>query len=806
MTKITVDGQPGPHGSREDWQNAAWENSNLNAKIRHQIAQERKREREFRATPEGQRTARARELGRQGETAIGRGDLRELSAIKRELASLDKRFAEFARSNQLTPPEREAKRIEARRVLSGTHARLHEAAQAAPGWRGALARRVVGPAPAPEKEGAPQSARERVTRPLFSGSARIAAHGLRGAGKRVGGRGGGILSLLGDGVEGIGAAAGIDALGTIGGIAALPAAATAAAGTAGVMAYESQRAAAGVYGKVIGTQEPYWKVERGAGKWGLASGGSGRKFLREIYPLHGVPQWERQLGVTPQSAEDILSKYGIVPRNREAAKNAITFARKIQVGQTQEDHVFAGMAAGTGIGIERTATTLGLNRENFKEELSKSLGQAVKLGLDRASVLHDIKNILKQNAAAGGFASAKSASDLWMRMASSGMPGARTGALQQGFNANVTSTLSHLGDNAVTAMPMYRAIQAHGGLTTKAQEKAFFGKSYYAKLMSSPGGRRELQDILSVQSPYLKNRYVGDALIGNDKRYAHLVRPYLPFANSGSQGMRDLGTSAGMGVTLPEGISYRSGHAPIGGGGAKPSSAILQDIRAAAKKVGIRPGMLYGTIGGESGFNPNARNGSHIGLGQMGPAALKQIGMSGADMTNPAVASLATAKYLKWLLGQFSSVKNPKQRETDALIAYYWGPGHKKAILAGHVPAKYMAGTDRKLAFQDAYAHMYGRQQQNEKLRHAGLSSRAINANLHLNPSRTASNLLGPVLSDFSSGVVTASSAISGLGRAAHDAEVAIGKLASKSEKLAAKGWHDLEADVGRWAHALHMN
>lgn len=793
MPKLTITGQPGPHGTTEQWQNAHAEDRNLNAKIRHQIQQERQREREFRASPEGQRIRRTQELGTAGERAIGRGDLKELSAIKRELAHLDKRFDEFARSNRLTPEERLAKRKEAREIMRGTHERLHEAAESAPGWRGAAARRIVGNSP---RAARPQTGREAAGSPLLGGG-RMTGHLLRGAGRAVGGRGGGILSDLGDVAEGVLAEGALDLLGPIGVVGG----AGLAAGAISYGGYKAQKILAHRFNSMREAAAPFWRLERPAGEWGLATGGNSRRFLRNFYSAHGIPGWEKQLGITPEKAEQMLQEFGIVPRNAAAAKDLVKFA-----GGLKFQSPFAGMAHGTGLEVAKTAAELGMNRTAFSKELGKTLTDAVTHGVDRANVMRSIKQILSANTAAGGvIGTGRQEAYTWSRMLSSGAPGARTGALQQGLNANINNMLANLGKNPVSSMPLFEALEANGGWRSAAAVQRFLGKSKYDELRQSAYGRRILEDIESSPSPYLALRWIGVALKGDKRRVFQLEHGRSAFSHSPSQAMRDLGLSASSGATLPQIAAYQSGQRNPhisqypANASAQPSPMVLHDIQEAAKRAGIPASVLYGVIGAESGFRPGAVNGNHVGLGQMGPQALAQIGMSGADMRNPKVAALASARYYKWLYGQFSSVKNRKKREYDALVSYYWGIGHKRQIIAGDIPEKYRHGTATKLAYEQEYDSFLGHQQRHDlRMAQAGLPQRATAAHLALNPALSAAKAASGAITEFGKVSTVASDAISRLAGSAGHAETALDRFAHRLERAVGK-------DVKQAQHYLSM-
>lgn len=105
---------------------------------------------------------------------------------------------------------------------------------------------------------------------------------------------------------------------------------------------------------------------------------------------------------------------------------------------------------------------------------------------------------------------------------------------------------------------------------------------------------------------------------------------------------------------------------PVGG----PVGSLSEQIDAAASRANVDPLLLAALVSAESGGNPNARsNKGAVGLTQMTPIALKEIGMTPEDIKTPEGQLLAGGKYLRLMLDQYNG------NVSLALAAYNAGPG-----------------------------------------------------------------------------------------------------------------------------------
>lgn len=97
---------------------------------------------------------------------------------------------------------------------------------------------------------------------------------------------------------------------------------------------------------------------------------------------------------------------------------------------------------------------------------------------------------------------------------------------------------------------------------------------------------------------------------------------------------------------------------------------LAMQIDSAASAANVDPILLAALVQAESAGNPAARSPKGaVGLTQMTPIALKEIGMTKDDIASPEGQLLAGAKYLRLLLDNYNG------NVTLALAAYNAGPG-----------------------------------------------------------------------------------------------------------------------------------
>lgn len=101
-------------------------------------------------------------------------------------------------------------------------------------------------------------------------------------------------------------------------------------------------------------------------------------------------------------------------------------------------------------------------------------------------------------------------------------------------------------------------------------------------------------------------------------------------------------------------------------------------IQAAAKKYGVSPDQIRGTILRESSGNPNAQNGRHYGLGQVSPAVFAELGITDrSKFKDPSTNINAIGYYLGKQLKAFGG--DP----VKAQAAYVVGAQGLKDMMSG---------------------------------------------------------------------------------------------------------------------------
>lgn len=100
---------------------------------------------------------------------------------------------------------------------------------------------------------------------------------------------------------------------------------------------------------------------------------------------------------------------------------------------------------------------------------------------------------------------------------------------------------------------------------------------------------------------------------------------------------------------------------------------------AASVPSGYSPAGLSRTIQIESGGNPNAGNGSHLGLGQFSPSTWAQYGEG--SRTDPQQAILATQRYAAANASYLSQHIGRQPTDSDLYLAHQQGPGGAAKLL-----------------------------------------------------------------------------------------------------------------------------
>jgi hypothetical protein len=391
--------------------------------------------------------------------------------------------------------------------------------------------------------------------------------GMPGPFRRAGHFGSGVGELLG--------ALGLSRLAMLGG----------GIGAIGALAYEGVRLPTQIghlEGSYLNEARPYTDLVKRLYAVGRAGGTPGGKLVKQFFPgeewgkSYQTPGWMSTLGLTPDAVSQILQRYGIVPHGAGEAK---TFARTLRLGALAP--AFSGMAPGTVESLSRLGANLGIGNPQRPDYLLARIAplmeMAVAKGMDRATVLRSMESSLSRLGGGQSFGTSLGGlTDFYNKLATSGLPGGRTGELQEQTLAGIQGSLGSVDKNAVVTMTLARAIGAHGGLATNKAFRSALPKTY-AALMKTAAGRKLLGDIEATHAqPGIQMKLLAAALRGNPQEYAHFLEGGLP-ANAFGKGaaghaMRRLAMSniTGEGIAGYYGLNYGGGSAPCAAADQRP--------------------------------------------------------------------------------------------------------------------------------------------------------------------------------------------------------------------------------------------
>lgn len=100
-------------------------------------------------------------------------------------------------------------------------------------------------------------------------------------------------------------------------------------------------------------------------------------------------------------------------------------------------------------------------------------------------------------------------------------------------------------------------------------------------------------------------------------------------------------------------------------------TAFLSEVTRLSKKYGIKEGDLLGLIASESGFNPAADNGTHVGLIQFSADSARSVGT-----TQAALKKMTRAEQMKYVEKYFDYWKLPKGASAGQLYAVVFAPAY----------------------------------------------------------------------------------------------------------------------------------
>ena len=644
----------------------------------------------------------AHRIGSVGTSAANRGNFSQFMRSDKILTKMSSTLEKYVKANIHTQEEQEAARVTARRVLAGSFSQMSSAAEFAPGLSGMAMRLVI--------SGRAARARRAAGGDFVSGEG-----GYGGGGGAGGGSGGGRKGGLGGFVSAAGGAAlGAAGLGIEGIMAAAgPIGITAAAAAAALGAdYEVPNATAALYSKVYSDSKPWLDLSNAAGAMGMNGGYNSNDLMKSIFSPNitkGRPAWMAKYGMTQQDASSIMQNYGIVPTSAGGVESVLH-----SIAKMKSMPGLAGLSDADRTQIAQSSSIYGM--AGGIHQFQKVLIDAIAVGGNKIQVLQSMNSILSQNAALGTPAgNGRATARLFSTMLSSGAPGAKTGALEATLAGAVGNTMANMGSDPVSTVPMIAYIMSHGGIpkTAAAEKKLLEGLSpgLYDTLnaKNNPAGRRLLRGLRQSGGGYFAAQDLANMLGNNVPAAMKIASSFIPGFNQMGPAQQNALVARMLNTTSGTVNGYLAGSGPL----STPGSPVSAAMKNAVSKTGIDPSVLYGIIGGESGFNPNAptTGNGDAGLGQVGPDALKDIHMAGANMKDPKQAALAAAKYYLLMYSKFNGKGLTKEQHTlDALEAYNMGPspGHIKDILSGNVSSAVSSNAASKLKYMQAYSSSNG--------------------------------------------------------------------------------------------------
>ncbi len=343
-----------------------------------------------------------------------------------------------------------------------------------------------------------EQAKERIGAARIGMSPAMAAFsaGLGGRGFGRGGFGAAAGGSGGGGGGGFGAAAGEAGggggfMGMLGGMvgAGMRVAPVLSAATAAVAAtVEAALAPSQMHdwaGSYIGLQKPFLNFDIETSRLGRMGGFNSRGLREAIFPelkvqgvgfdanrlpFHGRSARMQELGMGYGDYLSNLQNYGVAQRSTEGALNTAEDIRRMSMMSTGLSEQQVGQYLGRGralgaYGGRPTVTVPGMEgtpqvntgMNTYWNQYQKVTSKAVQLGLDQADVLRTMVAMQASTSIHG--VNAGEMGDLFMRLAASGMPGMRSGALVPGLMEAANQGIGQAGtsDNRAATITLAKA-------------------------------------------------------------------------------------------------------------------------------------------------------------------------------------------------------------------------------------------------------------------------------------------------------------------------------------------------------------
>lgn len=239
------------------------------------------------------------------------------------------------------------------------------------------------------------------------------------------------------------------------------------------------RMAAEMQGALLASTNRYTNIAKPYYALATAGGFSGSDALRRMLPPGTAggsfepPSWMSQYGITNAQVAGAFNQFGIVPRSGDQFER---MAQNLTVNPMLPG--FAGLDQGIPLGLARQAAGAGFQStegatDSYLRKLSEYGAHWTEEGIDRAKVFQSMAgalDILSKTGTTG--IDADRVARLFDRLATSGLPGGRTGALGMSIMQGDIAASNRLGHDPLLTGLVASAIQAHGGLNAKGVEWA----------------------------------------------------------------------------------------------------------------------------------------------------------------------------------------------------------------------------------------------------------------------------------------------------------------------------------------------
>lgn len=271
-----------------------------------------------------------------------------------------------------------------------------------------------------------------------------------------------------------------------------------------------------------------------------------------------VPLWASRLGLSASDALQLASSLGVVPRSQGDVLGLATAVRGYGLSPAYSA-LPAGMVGGVlsqGLGYGMASPTA-TGSAGYLNQFSDLLEEASARGFDRSKLLGSIQEGIETLAKSGALGiSPGGISDLVWRLAATGTPGGRTGALAAQTIAGVSSTLENVVQNPLTSTLLMSQLGRFGNLRTPADVQRFVGPQAWTALNSGGQGAQTGRIVAMINQAASEGNfpmaltYASQLMRADPGRLQEVLSPTLGMATGGRGYLTAPLLSNAMGVPL----------------------------------------------------------------------------------------------------------------------------------------------------------------------------------------------------------------------------------------------------------------